>query len=150
MTNRVLIVDVYCVTLAVERGYLVIRDGFAAENTKREVRFPKGRCDIDRIVIRASAGNVTLDAIDWCQRMGIALAIVGSDSRMINCLIPDGSHDGPLDSAQAISGTNGEALRLATWILKRKFESQLKAVDERLSETSRQQMKICIDGLPAD
>ena len=150
MTNRVLIVDGYGVALAVERGHLLIRDGFATENSKREIRFPRGRCDIDRIVIRASAGNVTLDAIDWCQRMGIALAIVGSDSRMINCLIPDGSHDGPLRRAQAISGTNDEALRLATWILKRKFESQLKAVDERLSETSRQQLQTCIDGLSAD
>lgn len=150
MTNRAIIVDGYGVSLAVERGHLVIRDGFAAETLKREIRFPRGRCDIDRIVIRASAGNVTLDAIDWCQRMNIAIAVVGSDSRMINCLIPEGPHDGPLRRAQAISGTNKEALRLATWILKRKFDSQLSAVDHVISETSRLQMQVLIKELSSD
>ena len=148
--SSVLVVDGYGASMSVERGHLVVKDGFAISGTLSEVRFPRGKCNIDRILVRASSGNITFDAIAWCQRMGIALAFVGSDSRMINCLIPDGPHDGPLRRAQAISGTNDDALRLATWILKRKFDSQLKAAGETLSVTSRRQMQTLIDELSAD
>jgi CRISPR-associated endonuclease Cas1 len=105
-----------------------VKDGFIAEGEAREVHFPRGRCEIDRIIVRASAGIVSIAAVDWCNRMGITIAFVGSDSRLMNCLIPDGPHDGPLRRAQAISGTTDDGLRLARWLLRKKMEAQRDAI----------------------
>ena len=70
----------YNANIYVERGHLVINDGFPAEGKTRETRFPRGRCDIDRIVVRAPGGTVSMAAMDWCARMGIAVSFVASDS----------------------------------------------------------------------
>jgi CRISPR-associated endonuclease Cas1 len=123
-SKSLLVVDGFGVSMNVERGHLIVKDGFIAEGETREVHFPRGRCEIDRIIVRASAGTVTIGALDWCNRMGITVAFVGSDSRLINCLIPDGAHDGPLRRAQAISGTTDDGLRLARWLLRKKLEAQ--------------------------
>jgi CRISPR-associated protein Cas1 len=113
----------------VEGGRLIVKDGYGEEGKQREVRFPRSRCEVNRIVVRAPAGNVSISALDWCNRLGITVAFLGSDSRLINCLIPDGAHDGPLRRAQAVSGTTDDALRLARWLLHRKLDSQVAAID---------------------
>ena len=53
----VLTVDGYDASLYVERGHLVVRGGFPSEGEVREIRFPRGRCEIERIVVRAKGGN---------------------------------------------------------------------------------------------
>jgi|GEM_PF-937444 len=126
--RNVLVVDGFGVSMNVERGHLIVKDGFIADGELREIHFPRGRCEVDRIIVRASAGTVSIAAIDWCNRMGITVAFIGSDSRLMNCLIPDGPHDGPLRRAQAVSGTTDDGLRLARWLLRRKLESQRAAI----------------------
>lgn len=128
----VLVVDGYGVSVNVERGHLLVRDGFPAEGTRREVRFPRGRCDIERVVVRAPDGYVTLAALDWCNRMGITVAFLGSDSRLINCLIPDGPHDGPLKRAQGVAAVVDDGVRIAQTLLRRKFEAQMRAIETEL------------------
>ena len=101
MSNEnVLTVDGYKASLFVERGHLVIRDGFPSEGQVRETHFPRGRCEVERIVIRAPGGTISFPAIDWCARMGIAISFVASDSTLLNCLIPEAPHDGPVKRAQ--------------------------------------------------
>ncbi len=65
-----------------------------------------------------------MPAIDWCARKGIALSFVASDSTLLNCMVPDAPHDGPVKRAQAVSGTTDEALALARYLLGRKMDSQ--------------------------
>jgi CRISPR-associated protein Cas1 len=146
--GRVLVVDGYGVTLNVERGHLVVRDGFPAEDALREVRFARGKSEVDRVIVRAPAGTLSIAALDWCTRMGVTVAIVGSDSRLINCLIPDGAHDGPLRRAQAISGTTDDALKLARWLLRRKLQSQLDAIGPDASR--RSQLAALMDAIERD
>jgi CRISPR-associated endonuclease Cas1 len=69
-----------------------------------------------------------MDAIDWCARMGISLSFVASDSTLLNCMIPDASHDGPVKRAQAVSGVSDDAIRLARYLLAKKMDSQISAV----------------------
>jgi CRISP-associated protein Cas1 len=130
--DRVVVVDGYGAKISVERRHLIIEDGFASEGTLRELYFARGNSGVERIIVRSPAGNVSFAAIDWCNRMGITIAFVGSNSRLINCLVPDGAHDGPVRRAQAWCGASEHALVLAQWLLQRKFESQVRAVKHEL------------------
>lgn len=73
----------------------------------------------------------------------------GSDSRLINCLIPDGAHDGPLRRAQAISGTTDDALRLARWLLRRKLEAQRDAIVST-NKPAIEEMNVTISAVERD
>lgn len=116
----------------VERSHLVIRDGWPAEGKSRELRFSRGRCDVERIVFRAIGGYVSLAALDWCHQMGIPVAIVGADSRLMNTLIPPGPHDAPLKRAQAYAGFSNDGIRLAQELLRDKFQAQARAIEHDL------------------
>ena len=112
MNDRVLVLEGYDARLYVERGHLVTRDGFANEGKIREIRFPRGRCAVERIVIRAPGGTISMEAISWCASMGIAISFVASDSTLLNCMVPDAPHDGPVKRAQAVSAVTDDALVL--------------------------------------
>jgi CRISP-associated protein Cas1 len=129
MNERVLVIEGYDARLYVERGHLVTRDGFANEGKIRETHFPRGRCSVEKIIIRAPGGTVSMEAIDWCARMGIAIAFVSSDSTLLNCLIPDAPHDGPVKRAQAVSAVTDDALDLARYLLGKKLDSQISAIE---------------------
>jgi CRISPR-associated endonuclease Cas1 len=159
MNDSVLVLEGYDARLYVERGHLVTRDGFANEGKIRETRFPRGRCAVERIVIRAPGGQVSIPAIDWCARMGIAISFVASDSTLLNCMVPDAPHDGPVKRAQAVSAVTDDALVLARYMLTKKMDSQIAAIGRdfgRLgigSDSSRKaaaaQIRSCIESLGA-
>ena len=69
-----------------------------------------------------------MGAIDWYARMGIAVSFVASDSTLLNCLVPDAPHDGPIKRAQAISAVTDDALHLARYLLTKKMDSQVEAI----------------------
>jgi CRISPR-associated protein Cas1 len=129
MQSSVLVIEGYDARLFCERGHLVTRDGFANEGKIREIRFPRGRCAVERIVIRAPGGTISMEAIDWCARMGIAISFVASDSTLLNCLAPDAPHDGPVKRAQAVSAVTDDALVLARYMLTKKMDSQIAAIE---------------------
>ena len=129
MNDRILILEGYDARMYVERGHLVTRDGFANEGKIRETRFPRGRCSIERIVIRAPGGTISMEAIDWCARMGIAVSFVASDSTLLNCMVPDAPHDGPVKRAQAVSAVTDDAVNLARYLLGKKLDSQISAIE---------------------
>ena len=54
--------------------------------------------------------------------------MIGSDGGLVTCLIPDAAHDGPIKRMQAVSGLTDHAVDLVRWILRRKVESQVKAI----------------------
>jgi CRISP-associated protein Cas1 len=129
MSASVLVLEGYDARMYVERGHLVTRDGFANEGMVREMHFPRGRCAIERLVIRARGGTVSMEAIDWCVRMGIAISFVASDSTLLNCLVPDAPHDGPVKRAQALSAITDDAVNLARYLLRKKMDSQISAIE---------------------
>jgi CRISPR/Cas system-associated endonuclease Cas1 len=156
ISSGVLTVEGYDARLYVERGHLVVKDGFTAED-RREIHFPRGRCAVERIVIRAQGGTVSIEAISWCASMGIAISLVASDSTLLNCLVPDVPHDGPVKRAQAVSAVTDDAPVLARYMLTKKMDSQIAAIERdfgRLkigSDPSRKaavaQIRSCIESL---
>ena len=132
-SGAVLVVEGYGAAIFVERGHLVVRDGFPGEGTHREIRFPRGRSRLKRLVVRAPHGSVSIAAVDWCNRMGIALSFLGSDSRLANVLIPDTAHDGPLKRAQAIAAVLDISVELARDLTRQKLLSQLRTIETDFS-----------------
>ncbi len=127
-SQQVLVLEGYALDVHQEKGHLSVTDGFANEAPLNRQILARGNCEVQRIIVRAPAGTITVGALDWCHRMGITLAIVGSDSRLINCLIPDAPHDGPVKRAQAIAGVTDFGVDLCRWLLKRKFSSQIEGL----------------------
>jgi CRISPR-associated endonuclease Cas1 len=132
--SEVVVVDGYGVDMRVQHGHLIINDGFASDGARRETHIPRGRSAVKRVIVRAPAGSICISALDWCNRMGVTLALVGSDSRLINCLIPDHPHDGPVKRAQAISAVTDDGVVLSRWLLAQKIESQIKAVEREFPQ----------------
>lgn len=128
-TSGVCVIDGYGASITVERGHLVARSGKFGDDTGSSARIPRGRSAMSRLIVRAPAGTISIGALDWCNRMNVPIAFLGSDSRLINCLVPDEPHDGPIKRAQAVAGTTQDALRLARWSLERKIDSQIRALD---------------------
>jgi CRISPR-associated endonuclease Cas1 len=104
---------------------------------------------------------MTISALDWCSRMGIAVAFLGSDSRLINCLLPDGPHDGPVKRAQAISAVTEDGQRLARWLLGHKLRAQIESVgkclpdvgltfDQRAHQSTIIELNRCLEALERD
>jgi CRISPR-associated endonuclease Cas1 len=61
--------------------------------------------------------------------MGIALSFLDSDSTLLNCMVPDMPHDGPVKRAQAVSAVTDHAVELARYLLRKKIDSQIYAVE---------------------
>ncbi|MFZ0366012.1 MAG: CRISPR-associated endonuclease Cas1, partial [Candidatus Cybelea sp.] len=127
--ERIITIEGYNARLHVDRGHLIARDGFPSEGKMKEIHFPRGRCAIERIIVRARGGTISMEAIDWCARMGIAVSFVSSDSTLLNCLVPDAPHDGPVKRAQAVSAVTDDAVNLARYLLGKKLDSQIHAIE---------------------
>src|SRR5205809_6472809 len=72
-----LTVSGYGLRFFVERGRLVIEDGFANEGQRRRLVLSRGTCTLQRIVVLGRTGLITLDALQWLADLGIALLFVG-------------------------------------------------------------------------
>jgi CRISPR-associated endonuclease Cas1 len=127
-SKTLLIVDGYGASIGVDRGHLNVTQGSFGDTPPSNLKIARGRSHLSRLIIRAPVGSISLSAIDWCNRMNIPIAFLGSDSRLLNCLMPDQAHDGPIKRAQALAGTTDSALGLARWLLKWKFDSQVTAL----------------------
>lgn len=160
MIESTLVLEGYEARIYVERGHLVISDGFPAEGKRREIRFPRGRCEVTRIIVRAPGGTISIPAFDWCSRMGIALAFIASDSTLTNCLLPNKPHDAPLRRAQAFCGVSDEAVPLARSLLGAKIHSEISAVthdfaklgigNEKARKAAASELQTCPKGIERD
>jgi len=57
----------YGVSLSVDHGALVLRDGIA--NQRRQTRLHRGQRTLKRIVVLSATGNLSLAALRWCARV---------------------------------------------------------------------------------
>jgi CRISPR/Cas system-associated endonuclease Cas1 len=158
----VVVLDGYGASINVEDGYLVIRDGFGPKADRGETRFARGRTSLNRIVVRSPADAISFAALDWCHRMEIPIAVIGSDSRLLSCHISTPASDGPLKRAQAVAAVTEHAIPIAQQLLRKKFEAQLHAINVELPSvfeiapngesvsTAFAEIQRSIDALPQD
>ena len=134
-SGPVFVVDGYGASInVVERGHLIIRDGHGPAAARRTTKFSRGRTKLRRLVVRSPGGIISFAAIDWCSRMGVTIAYLNSDSRLLSCYVPDRTSDGPLKRAQAIAGVTDDGVAAAQSLLRRKFKSQIDAIEAELPD----------------
>ncbi|MFK0295125.1 CRISPR-associated endonuclease Cas1 [Streptomyces sp. NPDC090442] len=111
-----LIVEGFGAKLAVERGQLVIHDGFGPH--RRTEKLSRIERRVQRIIIKAVDGYVTIDAMRWCKNVGISVVMLDPAGDVI-MTSENMYYEGRLHRAQALGSI--DAVR---YIMERKITGQ--------------------------
>src|SRR4051794_1168459 len=122
LAGDVTVVDGWGITVRVERGHLVIRDGIGED--RRERRYTRAACPIRRVLILGHAGSVTLEALRWCRDLGVGVAQLDPDSGLVFTSARSESNVPRLRRVQAIAPFTEVGLELAREILGAKVRGQ--------------------------
>jgi len=111
------------VSVRVERRHLVVSDGVGL--LRRTARYAKAPARLRRLVIiRESAGNVTLDAMEWLRDTGATLVVLTRDGTIHATAGSRRLDDAALRRAQAIAPVSGADLAVTRYLLGTKVERQ--------------------------
>ena len=142
-TNTVAVADGYGITIRVHRGQLLINDGIGQH--RRQRRYSRAQRTLRRIVILGHTGYLTLDTVRWCTDLGISIAHIDSDGRLLTVHADPGIDDPRIRRAQAAAATSPTGFDIARQLLSRKMQGQADILDKSwmrlvsppLSATSR-------------
>src|SRR2546428_4491961 len=117
--DTALTVSGYGVRFFVDRGRLVIEDGFASEGTRRRTILSRGTCTLQRIVVVGRTGLITLDALQWLADLGIAILFVGVGGHLTSVFTPGGPEGSKtrLHRIQATARTSEAGVRVAQLLI---------------------------------
>jgi len=118
----VLVVDGYGITLSIERGHLLVRDGIADQ--RRERRLSRIEPEIRRIVVLADTGTISLDVTRWCADLGITLIQIDRHGRTLLTAIPPSRSDARLRRAQAFAVDEPAGLEISRGLIRTKLQRQ--------------------------
>jgi CRISPR-associated endonuclease Cas1 len=120
--SSVMVVDGLGVSMSVHRSRLIIEDGMGTSRRRREVS--RTERAIRRIVILTDSGTVTLEAVRWCARVGIALVALDNGGRNLGSAATPGSDDARLRRAQAVAPSRPVGLQITRALLGAKLSGQ--------------------------
>lgn len=117
----VVVADGRGVRVTVDRGHLVVADGLGRH--RRERRFPRAERSVRRLVVLGRSGFVTLEAVRWCEAVGVALVVL-DDGEALLASASTGVDDARLRRAQATAWGSDVGLAVAIELLGRKITAQ--------------------------
>jgi CRISPR-associated endonuclease Cas1 len=121
--GSVCVVDGMGLRVGVDRNHLVVVDGIGPY--RRERRFHKATHGLTRLVILGQSGNVSLDALRYCDRLGIAVVVIDSGSwRVTFNSSPRGTDDARLRRIQALAPATALGIDVTKLLLTAKLEGQ--------------------------
>ncbi len=122
--SGVCVADGYGIRLRVERGRLVVSDGFGPQ--RREGRFARATSGLRRLVLLGHTGFVTLGAIRWLADVGVGWSHLDPDGRVLATSAGYGVDHPPLRRAQALAYGTPAGNAIARDLLERKLDGQLR------------------------
>jgi CRISPR-associated endonuclease Cas1 len=122
----VCVADGFGVRVVVERGALEVYDGIGPHRRTR--RFDRATHGLRRLVILNAAGIVSLDALRWCDALGVGVLVLGSDGTAQLASTPRMTDDARLRRTQALAPFEPYGLEVARWLMSRKIMGQGKLV----------------------
>lgn len=123
----VCIVDGVGLSIRVERNHLVVSDGIG--RNRRERRYHKATHGLSRIVVLGGSGIVSLDALRYCDRLGLALAVIDPMSSAVTFTsTPKGTDDARLRRMQALVPESALGLDITKMLLEAKLDGQAKVL----------------------
>lgn len=129
--NGVLVADGGMIRVAVERGALVVEDGVS--DRRRVRRFDKATHGLSRLVVIGGSGLVSLDALNWCRRLNIGVAVLDPKGMPVLVSAPRLTDDGRLRRTQALALNEPLGLDIARQLIVSKLEGQAELLTSRLS-----------------
>lgn len=121
-SNGVLVADGYGIRISVERGRLVIDDGYG--NQRQHRTLAKVGHGIRRLVIIGHTGTISLDAIRWLDRTGIHLTHIDATGTPLVATVNEGLGNSRLRRAQALAATTDTGLDISRYLLDLKLAGQ--------------------------
>ena len=126
-TGSICVVDGMGLSIRVDRNHLVITDGLGP--FRRERRFHKATHGLTRLVVLGQSGSVSLDALRYCDRLGIALVVIDAGSSRVSFTsTPPGTDDARLRRVQALAPENGLGVDIARLLLAAKLDGQARVL----------------------
>jgi CRISPR-associated endonuclease Cas1 len=128
----VCVADGMGLSIRVDRSALVVEDGMGPHRRAR--RFDRATHGLRRLVILGSTGNVSIDALTWCRRLGIGVVVIGPDGAALLASTPRVTDDARIRRTQAMSLGQPVGIDLARSLIADKLAGQARVVSVRFSE----------------
>ena len=122
VTNGVLVLAGYGLSIRVERGQLEIRDGIGRDRRAGRIHRATGR--LRRLVVLGHTGAITLEAIRWLADVGAGYLQVDQDGRVLAAFGRTGTDRPSLRRAQALAGDSQVGLTITRTLLAEKLHGQ--------------------------
>lgn len=117
-----LVLSGYGIKVIVEGGHLIAEDGLGS--ARRHGRFSRVAAGFKRLVLLGHSGIVSLEALSWLNRIGVAIVQIDYDGNVIVSAGPAGLDDARLRRAQAMAIVNDSGLEIAKILIRRKLADQ--------------------------
>lgn len=122
--------------VTVRLGQLTVEDGTGpARRTRCFPRVAPPARRLSRLIVEASSGIVTLDALSWCRALGVVVVGLDRDGEPAWSTLPNGPRDARLTRALAVAGARGDdpvGLDIVANLLRAKLAGQAEVLQEVL------------------
>lgn len=116
----------YGIKVVVHHGQLVVEDGIGRDRRRR--LFSRATHRISRVVVIGSAGLISLEAICWLHRLGIALIHLDRDGTLLATSSPAGG-DVRLRRLQAAAASTNDGIEISRSLLQAKLDGQAQVLE---------------------
>jgi CRISPR-associated endonuclease Cas1 len=128
--RRTLVITGYGAGLRVERGALVVQQGYTHAPQRVQTHIlHRALHDVDRIICCAPKGALSFDALSWCTAQDITVTILTADGQHQATLGPAPKADARLRRAQYQAPASGLDVVLCRELLRRKTTAQLATLE---------------------
>jgi CRISPR-associated endonuclease Cas1 len=136
--NGVVILYGYGITVHVDRGHLILKDGIGSD--RREARLPRVGHGLRRLILIGSDGFVSLAALRWLADQDAAFVMLERDGSVLATTGPVHPTDARLRRAQSLASTNGMAMEISRELIRQKLAAQEKIAREKLNNSRAAQL----------
>jgi CRISPR-associated endonuclease Cas1 len=112
----------YGISVHVERGHLIVKDGIGAD--RREARLPRVGHGLRRLVVVGCDGFISLSALRWLGDQDVAFSMLERDGSVLATTGPVRPSDARLRRAQSLAHHSGAALQIARELIDQKLVGQ--------------------------
>jgi len=130
--NGVLVADGAGLRIATDRGALVVEDGVG--ESRRTRRFDKATHRLNRVVVLGSSGSVSIEALHWARRLGIAVLVLAPDGSASLASTPRSTNDARLRRMQSRASDLPVGLDIARELISRKLHAQADLLSTRFGD----------------
>lgn len=128
----VLVADGYGLRIQVEGGHLVVHDGIGTHRRTR--RLPRAQRAVRRLLILGHSGGITLDALAWCNAVGVSVAQLDPITGHVLLAVGAAGRDDPrLRRAQALAANRSVGVTVTRALIGAKISRQSEVL-RRLGE----------------